>query len=277
MTKQIGYCLSIFILFLFTSSCNVYQTVDKPSENAQYLSRARACFDQGQFDCASEYYQKLSDAYQDRGIVEDTFAVLEKEGAGMGTFISAFIGGGSSGLNKLASILHKDAGLSKRKVLFDVYKNHLKIQDGDLRAFIRFITSAVLGAEILGEATGLDNILNLDDIAKDGSACKKKSSTDAPFSTECDVPIGIDQLASGTTVYDFVTLVNCPEAKSNVGMVFAAAIEVSAALQALNVGGKFGTGLGSATSAISGLNAPGTNTAVDRIARNALLNAGFGE
>jgi hypothetical protein len=58
------------------SGCNVFSVLDSPSGDAQLISAARACFDQGDFACARDNYSKLSDSSADIRASEEAFLAL---------------------------------------------------------------------------------------------------------------------------------------------------------------------------------------------------------
>src|SRR4051794_17972169 len=86
--------LALLVLFTFTASgCNLYSSLDQPSTATQRLEAARACFDQGNFPCASKYYAQIStsDASYDEATAEAAFEVLDQYGISAVNFMTAVL------------------------------------------------------------------------------------------------------------------------------------------------------------------------------------------
>ena len=90
--------ITLFLLALVNLSClNVFSPIDSPSGDAQFLSLARACFDQGDIDCANKYYAKVSGTTEaETAAAEEAFTILDKNGATMGALMQSLGCGASS-------------------------------------------------------------------------------------------------------------------------------------------------------------------------------------
>ena len=86
------------------TGCNVFQSVDKPSSEAQYRSAAEACIDQGDLNCAEEYLGKLSDSDSDTKLSLQAYVGMSKVGVSPGRFMKtiydSIIKGSSSSLTQ---------------------------------------------------------------------------------------------------------------------------------------------------------------------------------
>src|SRR4051794_21223325 len=88
----LGCVLSLSTL----SGCNTFGFMDSPSGDLSTLAAARACFDGGNYTCASTNYAKLSSAASDDGNSESAFLLLAQYGAGSAVFMNAVTSGGST-------------------------------------------------------------------------------------------------------------------------------------------------------------------------------------
>ncbi len=257
-------------------SCNLFDPIDSPSGDDQILSRARACFDQGDFDCAKKYYAMLeSSSYGDTALSEEAFSLLDQSGAGMGNFIFAFAkpDGGKS-LTKLATRLieggHGTA--DDRARIYQAYRLNLRITSGSqVQGLVQFVSAVALASQLLAEdsiALGLAAVTQTV-VASDATACLAADCTLSPAS--CQVPGG---MAKGSTAFDFgsagqTTLTETRTLK----MLNEAITEVKAGLDKLNASGSFGS-LGDFASGLSG--AAIDATANGECFRKEMINQGIG-
>ncbi len=156
--------------------------MDAPSGDAQILSKARACLNQGDFPCAKTHYQKLSSNLADIAASEQAFAVIEQYGITIGVFFKAIVGmSGTGGFGNAISIISTAIsenaattyrpGEAARIAIFDAYQLHLSITEPNLKAFVKFLTSMALSAELLAEdsATGTPTA---EDLVNNPTACR---------------------------------------------------------------------------------------------------------
>lgn len=256
-----------------TTGCNLYDPIDNPSGDAQLLSAARACFDQGQFDCALEYYGKMSGSNADVVAAETAFVQLDKAGAGMGALMKA-VGNGSSGgasaLTSLAGELAVGAGSAKRLELLAAYNQIAKIQSVPLKGLVRFVSSLAIAATILGEETHGRALLQKTDLLSNATSCTTVTCGTNPAGC---LPLSPAVIITGAEPATLNTA-SLSATSPTWGMVNKALKEVLFALQnELSASGKFSTGLGGFSTAI---------TAVDFSSqpgcyRLALFNLGVGK
>lgn len=163
-------------LALAWSSCNIFGFMDSPSGDAQLLSAARACFNDGDLTCAREYYAQVSGDNASIRESELAFIKLEENGAGMEAFAYAFGGGfGGAGINRLVTKVWtaNATDLSTRRTnIAAVYDaaNATNIPDTQMRALVQFAAStAVLGIVFAQQST--NGILSKSELVAGPSGC----------------------------------------------------------------------------------------------------------
>ncbi len=141
--------------------CNIFDPLDNPSGDAQILSAARACFDQGDLACARENYLKLSTAYSEIQAAELAFVTFEENGATMSAFMETISQGGSG--TALTSLAERMAPGSeaKRLALTTAVKNAVAgiTTNTELRGLVRFLGGVAVAAEVLAEEVGTSGTL----------------------------------------------------------------------------------------------------------------------
>ncbi len=177
------------------TGCNIFGFMDSPGTNEQYLSRARACFNDGDKDCALEYYGKLTGDFVDIATAESAFVILEDNGAGIKDFITALgdNADGAKGLNNMASAMSSRKGSDLRRALQEAYKKADSISDNnkELRGLVRFVSAFAIMAAVFAEEAathGNVDIVEMEDFVLDGPGCRASSGTPNPPS--CDPQIG---------------------------------------------------------------------------------------
>jgi len=269
----------LLAISIFSISCNIYGFLDNPSGDEQLLSAARACFDDGDLDCARDLYQKLSNNVADVKNSEEAFEILDRNGASMSVFIQSFgSGSGGSGLTTLSNKLTSQASESTRINIYTAYKKIENISNTSLKGLVRFVTAITLTAELLAE-DAVNGIFDANDLASDATTCKAQTTVGCLASASCDIASASHQLAHGASVdlgentSDFVDLSGTP----TLSMLHAAIQEVDYALNTeIGAGGKFSSGTGSFSSDIISTTAP-TTAALARCYRRILLSLGVGE
>jgi hypothetical protein len=174
--------LSFSILPLLMMSCNLYGGLSKPSNDQQYLVAARACLDHGDYECARQNYEALSNSYNDIKISEGSLNSLAE---GNIFSISDLVGslgtnlGSASSFTFLAEALATRGviGGAQRTVIKTAYDNDTSIQEPKLKAFSKFIAALAMLNEVLGNAVGADGKLSASDIvdASAVTACKAQA------------------------------------------------------------------------------------------------------
>jgi len=272
------FALSFVALAAVLSACNIYGPFDSPTSREQYLSVARACLDDGNFTCAREMYNKLTDDADIR-IAELAFTTLDENGAGMKAFMSAFgKGKGVSAINKLAASLAATASSTKRVALYDAYALNTSITNTEQKNLVKFLAATALAAEILAEAAGGDTFAKAE-LVSDPTTCATLTSTGcATNTTACAVPTGTgSNLTLSGVNYDIDAASASPTGTNPTLEQLNSAISAAkTALEALGVSGAYGsTSTGFTT--ITDTFTTNTGGAKDRCMRWALLTNGVSE
>ena len=233
-------CATAFL----SASCNVYDPFDSPTSDAQLVSAARACLDQGDYACARDNYQKLSTVQSDIATSELAFTALDEVGLGMKAFATAFgKGAGVSAFNKLVASVAPNASRTTRLAIYNnAFLKWQSIQNTELRALVKFVSSAALAAEVLGEASGGDAITK-EELATNPTACEATTTTTCAASSACAKPSGTgNNLEFGTTTIDLA--VTEPSGTNPDLLYFNSAVTyANEGLQELGVSGSFLTQL----------------------------------
>jgi hypothetical protein len=251
--------------------CNVFDPIDSPSGDEQVLSAARACLDNGEYQCALDNYAKLSSAQDATRYTEEAFAILDQNGAGFGAFAGAFgkdFGTPGKGLTKLANGMVNGAGEARRVALHSAYKKNEKIVGNDnLKNLVKFLSAASLASEILAEIAGSDQVLKPSDLAGGGLNCTANGPPICAINTSGCGPgtastftVGSNGDINGATIAGTV----------NISQLFSAVKEAQAAVGALG-----GTSQASFT-ALLGNQTTLTIEAEAQCFRAGLINAGIG-
>ena len=185
----VGICLVI-------SGCkfNLYSNLDKPSGDAQLLAAARACFDQGDFECAGKYYSQVSSSSSDQANSETAFSILAQDGATVGTFMKAVIKYPSDAgkmITYISNALTNTAGETPRMNIFHAYQKYKSISNEGAQGLVVFITSITLLAELLAESSLAPGNLEQTDLVSNPTQCLNSPPTG------CDAPTGSALQLSG--------------------------------------------------------------------------------
>lgn len=148
--------LLVFTYSLTAFGCvNVFAPFDSPQGDAQILSKARACFDQGDYACALDYYGRLAGNEEARA--EEAFVILDQEGSGISALVQAvgLKSGESVGsiLTTMVEKVYSGASSTRRNHLATAYTKVGLITNQTLRGFVRFTTAFALAADLLAEET----------------------------------------------------------------------------------------------------------------------------
>jgi hypothetical protein len=236
-----GIGLSLFAL----NGCNVLGLIDSPSGDAQILSKARACFDQGDFTCSSKYYGLLSSVSSDSATSEGAFEALAQNGATMAVFMNAAVNGSTSGgkfLTQLAGAMSLGTGSNqtRRLAIFHAYQMHANISDTNLKNLVRFLTAASLVAEILGEDGSTVGKFFDTDWVTSPTTCR--ANTNLLLSTTgCTAPAGKAIVAGASVSLSATTTDASMSGAPTLGMLKGALQEVDAGLTGINLTGGIGS------------------------------------
>lgn len=277
---------TLSIALLSVSSCNVFDPLDSPGNDAQYLSAARACFDRGDFDCASKYYAMLSDPYADTVNAEQSFMTLDKQGASMAAYME-FIGnltenGFGSALTAFANRLTGGAGAEKRQTIWNIYNaaNTGKITNPDLKNFVVFISSLALVGEILAETAQGNSSLLPSDIATSSSVCTASTTACGAGAATCNPPSGSTLKAAAAPL---IQSANPDNAVATTRQLYDMIDKTVTTMSALGAAGRFSGAVTSFNSISSAINLVGGSAALDtptsmpdQCFRHTLLSLGVG-
>jgi hypothetical protein len=239
--------LTLFTLFLASTGCNLFGFIDQPSGDQQLLAAARGCLDEGNFDCARDYYNQISSLYEDTKQSELSFTDLAEEGLTIGAFVEAFSTTQNSGTGATITVLANDlvpaSGEALRTKFYDAWARQSLIGDADLQALVRFMASTALLASIYAEEASVaasTASFSVADYANTGTCV---------LGLTCAVSFADCAPAAGSDFNNFVGagLVDMATAPRSafVGtidatMTFAVSKEISDALDQLSAGGIFG-------------------------------------
>jgi hypothetical protein len=269
---MVKYYWAVLVPFvLISAGCNTFAPLDSPSGDVQILAAARACFDQGDFQCAADKYHILelstSVTTLNQAYSEDAFEILAKNGITFSVFITSVIdSGGDAGalITKLAGVLRTNGvtnplvatNYPTRAALFEAYQKSLKMTAGRSRGLITFITATTLMAEILAEdATGIDTTkkvgkLQQSDIVENPTTCLASSGN--PPWTGCTPPAGHNIIDGSTPITLSTATAADFTAAPSLQMILAAASEIQSGLSMMTSSGGIGSASGSlATSILS--------------------------
>lgn len=237
----------------FASGCNLFDPLDSPTHDAQLISAARVCFDDKDFVCAREYYEKLSASESDVKNSELAFMALSQAGIGMAEFMDAFgEGEGAAAFKRLAEklVVAGTNTAAGRLAIYSAFSRSGLITYAPLRGLVRFATSSAMVAQILSESVGSNGVLEKADLAADPVACQAASGVACATEAGCLIG-GTGTLAAGSTAINLAnTTAAVVEATPTLQLLHSAIEQVNTALSAneLGAGGKFSTGVGSFSS-----------------------------
>jgi len=269
--------LPLTALMVGALGCNIFSLVDRPAGDAQLISAGRACFDRGDFSCALDNYSKLSSSSTDVQVSERAFAVLDRQGASMAAFLTAFTStGGQTGaaLGSLARAMATGAGESRRLAIYDSYLTYKNITTNtQLKGLVRFVTATALASEILAEAAGADRIVSQDDIASVGATCANATAGTCGALAQCNAPAST--VLVNTVHGDIDTAANRPTGSPKWDYIFYAIDNALTGMNALGAGGTFSS-TSSVFNSIRLLGTPSAGPPGDNCFRFYLLSNGLG-
>ncbi|NDG83917.1 MAG: hypothetical protein EBX52_02640 [Proteobacteria bacterium] len=188
------FLIPLFGLSALTfSACNLFGGLSKPSNDAQYLEAARACLDRGDFQCALDNYNALSNSENDRKISETSLTRLAQAKIFSFSDLIGSLGSGTgsgSTFVTMANDLAKRsaANESNRLLIKSLYNANAGITNSKLRAFSRFIAALSMMNEILAEVAGPDQTLRASDIVADPTLCSMAACLPGdPNYAACDI------------------------------------------------------------------------------------------
>ena len=234
---------AIAMTTVLTGCMNLYGAVDKPSGDPQLLSAARACFDRGDYVCAKEYYQQVSNSSADARTSELVLTTLAENNIfTMGDLITA-LGTGRGGKETFRTLSQTMAargklGAETRQLISVQYQNASGIADPYLRAFTQFVSSTAMFSVVLGNAVAADGILTNTDLVVNPATCATVGGG-CTVAGSCAVGTGTD-LTSTTTSASMSVTANW-SGPATLGQLIGAAVAAESTLNTLNGGGSSGT------------------------------------
>jgi hypothetical protein len=280
--------LAALALLATTAGCNIFDPFDSPSGDAQLLSAARACFDQGDIACANEYYGQLSTTtLKDTALSEQAFAILDSQGVTMAVFLKVGLGGGMGprAISALANELAKGSpGSTMREQIFQAFQKANSINEPTVKGFAKFITATSFLAELFAEAAvnagGARTFEAADYVATPGTCKAISSLATAVGSAACD-PVATAFSNSSAIPVELTELPSAPSGTPTVGLLRGAIDQVEQGLSAVGAGGVFASGALDFAKALKALNdLPDVgipDSQVSQAAMNLLLRLGIGE
>lgn len=228
--KNIRFTATVIPLMISSISCNVFSPLDSPASDAQYLSKARACFDQADYACARENYAKITDVDSlDAARSEQVFALLDENGVNLGNFLSSIVGNDAgfsgilTGMTK-GFIENNTASAATRQKIFLAYLSALQIQDSSLRGLAKFLTSAALVGEILAEDAGDDGIFDASDVVNDSDSCL--ASNGPPTQEEITASVAAATLSGETATLGGCFATSCAKPTGKILTTGDAAVDI---------------------------------------------------
>lgn len=183
----------IFLLLttLTLSSCNLFGGIDKPSGDIQLLDAARACLDQGDFVCAQEYYQKISNGSYDAKMSEGSLVMLAENNIFFMSDLISSLGSGIGGASSLIALAQTFRSRDKTDsttftIIQRTYGRTLWISEPTLKAYYRFISSLAMMSAVLAGPVGPDGVLTASDLAATPSTCKGLNAATCAASATCN-------------------------------------------------------------------------------------------
>lgn len=263
------------------SSCNMFSFVG-PSSDAQTLSAANACFDTGNFDCATKYYEQLSSTDSDTSVSKMAFEVFDQQGGSMSNFMQ-FVGdvdnkiSVGNALTNFAQRMNAGAGEGKRVAIWTAFNTYSNIQNVPLQQFVRFIGALSLFGEMLAETQGTDNMLHQSDIVSNAPLCLNEGASNCLTATDCGTGnSNLTATATPTPLDNALGAAAAPtEPQPSADHLNDALDSTVAALTLLNAQGKFGSTLTTLTTLFK-TTAPSSAPSANYCFRYALLSQGIG-
>ncbi len=193
------HLLTLLILAPFTlSSCgNLFKGLSTPEGDEQLLVAARGCMDRGDYNCALEYYQALSNNFGDVKVNETSLAKLANANVFKMSDLIGALGssrGDATSFVTMANTLAARGGANatNRTTIQTTYTDNNNIFNGKLRAFSKFISALSMTNAVLAEIAGADNLLTASDLVRDPVTCKARIDCTAISGSECSIPLAIN-------------------------------------------------------------------------------------
>ncbi len=262
--KLIPFIIGSFRI-LGLSSCNLMGFMDKPSGDVQLLEAGRACLDKGDFTCARDYYQALSNSYADVKISESSLATLGENNIFFMADLFSALGSGTGNATTLITLAETAYARNKfdatsRTTIQTLYGNEASISDSTLKAYSQLITSLAMISNLLANGITSGGKLTAANIASDPTTCKAATTTCAVGSAcvcaACDAGTGTGIVNGDNSAADMATSTNW-SGVANWNKISASLSSANTAITTLTGSGS--SGIFAALQALNGLGAAGNN------------------
>jgi len=261
--------LLLFAPITLTSCGNLFKGLSTPEGDEQLLVAARGCMDRGDYNCALEYYQALSNNYGDVKVNETSLAKLANANVFKMSDLIGALGSSRGDGTSFATMGNTLAGRgvaneTNRLLIQQTFTDNNAIGSTKLKAFSKFLSALSMANIVLAEVAGSDQLLTASDIVVNPTTCKNAGAGCAG-EANCDKP--------GTSSVVFTDGSNPSNMNSAAEwngtatlMQFITAADVANTQAAIFTGSGSNSGIFSAITELANLGAAG-----DRCARQALL------
>jgi hypothetical protein len=180
-TIQNRWCVFFFVAVAsMANSCNLWSGLDSPSGDAQLLSAARGCFDRGDYTCATEYYQALSNSQADVKTSETILMQLAQNGFLSISDLVASLGSGRGNGTTIVNIANKlvvrgNTTGANRTTIQSLYTQAETITETNLKGYTKFMVAFAMLTQTLASAAGGDGLITDSDFSS-SSSCRTNGS-----------------------------------------------------------------------------------------------------
>lgn len=244
--------LLLFAPLTLTSCGNIFKGLSTPEGDEQLLVAARGCMDRGDYNCALEYYQALSNNFGDVKVNETSLAKLANANVfKMSDLIGALGSSRGDGTsfttmgNTLAS--RGVANATNRLLIQQTYTDNAAISNTKLKAFSRFLSALSMLNIVLAEVAGTDQMLTASDLVADPGVCKAANSTTCATTAAaaCAIPSAPSSVVLGSSLTNGLELATGWNGAATL-MQFIKAAEIADSEVAIFTGSSSNSGIFSA-------------------------------
>lgn len=254
---------SLFVVLAlpFIASCNMFEFMDSPSGDAQLTSAARACLDEGKFECAREYYNQLSNSAADVKFSELGLTRLAEAQVFSISDLITTLGSGRGGGNTFTLLANMLATRNKddaatRVLIQEIYASADSIGSSSLRGYIKFVSAMTMFNSILAYAANGDGEVIGNDLVQNADACLNAGLGGCMGTTACDQSSSGLLNNSGSDPTDLATATNW-DAEPTLVHLEKASAAADAAMQEMTGSSSGFSGLLGAMNELGNLPGPG--------------------
>ncbi len=203
--------LLVFAPLTLTSCGNLFKGLSTPEGDEQLLVAARGCMDRGDYNCALEYYQALSNNYGDVKVNETSLAKLANANVFKMSDLIGALGSSRGDGTSFATMGNTLAGrgianATNRLLIQQTFTDNDAIGNTKLKAFSKFLSALSMANIVLAEVAGTDQILTASDLVVNPTSCKNAgagcagdANCDRPASSAVVFTDGSDPAGMGTS------------------------------------------------------------------------------